>query len=500
MARRPHHRIPDFQRLATSEAGRNLARRIGRREFVRTTGGLFVAAAIDACGDGTNGPGPKGTVRVTITGLMPGFASAGTATIVGPGLGAPLQVPLPAVSEGELEVPVGTYTVIYEPPAGYTMAPGESNEVDVTVVEDEVVDVGFEVVAATATLRIEVVGGEGATQGSAQVLRTDIPGQVAVVVPVGQSGIAEASLLPGEYRVTFTPAPGFQVTAGTQNPQEVELTAETLTTVTFTVEAISAPTGVLFHSDWSTALGVTAAALRDTGKAKPWGFHGGSTGSIVTAASLGLTNWPTANAFRCQRQTHQMSVDIGAPSAGSARHFRYYLQVTYDDTHGAASNGMIEHGVETADALDGGGDGMNFYRIPRNNGTWFPGFREISTGYRYIAPGLSLLKNHTYRLEWRLAYGASTYTVQVRIFNASGVQVASDEDFHRVLPAPESTGAKLGSESFAYTASDHRYFRVGCNGPSSNFPLGGDASDTLFVHGAVAISTTDWCGPYAEGI
>ena len=31
---------------------------------------------------------------------------------------------------------------------------------------------------------------------------------------------------------------------------------------------------------------------------------------------------------------------------------------------------------------------MVFYRIPRSNGTWFPGYCEISSGWRWVGTGL----------------------------------------------------------------------------------------------------------------
>ena len=51
----------------------------------------------------------------------------------------------------------------------------------------------------------------------------------------------------------------------------------------------------------------------------------------------------------------KVQADLGAPTANSHRYFRYYLQVTYGDDHGGASESNIEHGVETAASTIGGG-------------------------------------------------------------------------------------------------------------------------------------------------
>lgn len=248
---------------------------------------------------------------------------------------------------------------------------------------------------------------------------------------------------------------------------------------------------LLFSSEWNTT-GISSTAFRD---GTVWDGNGGSAGLVDSAASMGITNWPTTNAYRVTNQYNTLWKDLGVPSPGETRYFRYYLQVLYDDTHGAASVGNLEHGVETADAELGGGDGMNFYRIPRNDGTWWPGYREISTGYRYVADGLSLDKDRTYRLEWSLAYEETTYSVQVRIYDDTGALVATEDDFYQFLPLVLPS-TRLGSENFTYTPIDHQWFRVGINGPSSNFPLEGDANDPLFAHGAVCIRNDTWCGAY----
>lgn len=222
----------------------------------------------------------------------------------------------------------------------------------------------------------------------------------------------------------------------------------------------------------------------------------------MPASSLGLTNWPGGNVYRVGTNashqgmilTHQIVADLGAPSPGTSRHFRYYLQVRYGDDHGAATEGMIEHGVESSPSPMGGGRGMNFYRVPRNDGTWWPGYRDISSGYRYVASGLRLLKHRTYRLEWRLAYGPTTYRVAVRIHDEHGNVVATEDDFHMVLPRRDQ-GTTLGAQAFTYDPRDHRYFRIGINGPTSNYPMQSMRDEDLFLHGAVAVCEQDWCGP-----
>jgi hypothetical protein len=285
-------------------------------------------------------------------------------------------------------------------------------------------------------------------------------------------------------------------------------------TATVTVSTVITPpppppptTGsAVFASRWGTATGTSQSAYLDSGNPTPWGFvccSSNSNSAISTAASLGLADWPVANVYRVGMQagasgiqTHQIQVDLGAPSANSHRYFRYYLQVPYGDDHGTSSESTIEHGVETTSATNSGGRGLNLMRLPRNDGTWFPVFRDIASGWRYVASGLRLAKNRTYRMEWHATYLASTYSIQVRIYDAAGTLVATENDFFQYLPV-RNTSARLGAITFPYVAADHRYFRVGTNGPSSNFPMANLRTDNLFLHGAMAVCTTGWCGPVA---
>lgn len=480
---------------------------VDRRGFVRATGGLLVGAMFSsACEEGTL----TGTVSFQITGLPPGTTDAGRATITGFAIADPINVDLKSATSGSVEVPVGTYSVTYQPPTGFGMSPGETNVADVIVGADEVTQLSFAVESAVGSIRVTVQGvAVGSTDcGSALIRRIDIAGQPQIELIIPIAGTATMNVASGTYRVTMAAPDGHRVAAGQVNPRDVVVETAGQGSVTFIVESTPAPTGVLFHSDWSTALGVTAAAFRDAGKARPWTFHcctANVNSSIVTAASLGLEKWPTTNVYRVGTQaifpsqiaTHQIEVDLGAPSPDSHRYFRLYLQVTHGDAHGNGTEGSVEHGFETAES--GGGDGLNLMRIPRNNGTWFPAYREIATGIRYVAPGLNLLKNSTYRIEMHLAYGTSTYTIEVRIFDEDGVQVASEADFYQYVPV-NNTGLRLGAATFNYVPAHHRFLRVGTNGPSSNFPMNNLVDQDLYLHGAVAVSDSGWLGPYNNGI
>jgi hypothetical protein len=286
-------------------------------------------------------------------------------------------------------------------------------------------------------------------------------------------------------------------------------------TVTVTVPAPAppppapGPTGRLtFASDWRTATGTSSTAFSDGGM---WtGYAGGNAQNvdIRSASSLGLSNWPTANAYRVGNQptsptsiaTHQMWKDLGAPAPGAQRYYRLYMQMVYPDALGNGTVGNIEHGIESADAAMGGGDGMNLIRIPRSNGTWFLGYRDIRTAQRWYASDLQLLKNRTYRLEWHLAFSSSNYTVEIRVYNENGALVATAADFRPSMGTGATQTLNLDRVPWSSgAAAPYRYFRIGTNGPSSNYPIGTLGGQTLYVHGAVATSSEGWAGPYVSG-
>ncbi len=104
-----------------------------------------VIPALLGCGSANPQAGPSGTVTVTITGLGPAIASGGSVTVT-PGSGPPIVLSLPVSGVASSVVPAGTYHVVYTPPAGHTLAQGESGDRDVQVVADQTTQVGFVVV------------------------------------------------------------------------------------------------------------------------------------------------------------------------------------------------------------------------------------------------------------------------------------------------------------------------------------------------------------------
>jgi hypothetical protein len=459
-----------------------------------------------------------GTLRLVVSGVDPAAPGAGTATIQRTDIPGQAPTPVSVPPSGALDTPLapGTYLAAFAAPAGYELTPGQNNPRSTLVIGDQTSIVAFQVgtIAADGSLHVVVDGLDAAAAdgGNLEVLRTDISGQTPVVYGILASGILDVTLAPGAYRLTYAAPTNHQLSPGQQNPRTMAIQSSQTAPTTFQVMVIPPPVGILFSSDWRTGTGQTTAAIRDTSQAASWDTHQGSgfaSSGIETAAALGLTNWPTANAFIVRAfddspdrlASAQIHRNLGTPTNGSHRYFRLYAAMLWGDSHGDGTTGHGEHGIESAAVGSGGGTGWNLYQIPNSDGTWFPGFREISTGVRYVADGLTLAKNATYRLEWHLAYGAGSYQVQVRIYNAAGTLVGDEDDFYLRSPLIDQT-QRLGAGMFTLAdATNHGWFRVGCNGPGSNFPLSNIVANEPFrAHGAVAVSDSNWIGPYSNGI
>ncbi|HYC52479.1 MAG TPA: hypothetical protein VEB19_15310 [Gemmatimonadaceae bacterium] len=459
-------------------------------------------------------------LRVVVSGVAASAPNAGSIDVLRsdiPGQ-SPVNFTIPISGSLETTLQPGAYSVDYTPVTGYQLTAGQTDPRNVTLLGGQTAITTFQVTEITAagTLRLTVTGIDAgaANGGSAQVQRTDVGGQTPLSINVPLSGTVDSPLQPGTYSVTYTAPPGRRLTAGQTNPQSITIASSATGSVAFQIEQVPAAVGIVFHSDWSTAVGTSDAAKRDTSSSTPWGGVRGNSSAVETLATAGLdAAWPTANAFVIRVPAGQSSlgaawsqpyINLGLPGNGSHRFFRMYTAMLWADSHGHGNtlfgstvpgSGNVEHGVESADITGtGGGDGFNPMWLCNANGHWMFAWRDINTGQRFNCDTILLNKFATYRVEFHVAYGATTYTVQVRIYDGAGVLVLDDADL-------VSNGVSLTNATFAYTPAEHQEFRVGCNGPTSNYgDTGTQAGDAFRAHGAVAISDTDWCGPYANGI
>lgn len=278
----------------------------------------------------------------------------------------------------------------------------------------------------------------------------------------------------------------------------------------------SPPATRLMFSTFRTQ-GNTTTAFRDTDKFTVNAFGTGQESGVVSAVSLGISDWPTTNIFQGRVHTSSawptvtVQYNWGAPIVGEIRYLRFYLQVRFPNTLTPdATEGNLIHGIETADAETGGGDGYAFMILPKTDGTFFVGFRDVA-GHRFYCDNTFFNKNTTYRVEIKREFTTSTsYIATVRIYDASGTLLTDSgnsavggNNWTQYLPT-NNPSIYMRDTPITSTLIAHTVERFGNNGPGTNFPgtstYGTQATvvegEDWYSFGAIALGTQDWLGAY----
>lgn len=216
---------------------------ISRRAFVKTSGGIFVAAGLGgACsGDGWAPPTPTGSLRAVVSGLDPSAASGGQVTVTALDVAGftPITVTLPASGDSGTvpDIPVGNYRLAYTPPSDHALGVGEVNPKDTAVTANAQTTVTWAVTVAQSTIRVTVTGlaANAASGGSASILRIDISGQSPVILSIPPGGTADLGVTIGAYSVLYTPPSGYNVNSGVPNPQNLAAISGPVVVATFAV-------------------------------------------------------------------------------------------------------------------------------------------------------------------------------------------------------------------------------------------------------------------------
>ena len=455
----------------------------------------------------------SGTLEIEIDGLDGSAVTGGSAQVLRTDIGGqtPLTVAIPDDGSAVASLVPGSYAVTYSPPANHSLAPGEVATKNVPVQAEGVSSVSYEVrfSAPVGTLAIEVTGlADGATSGgSASALRTDVSGIPAVVIAVPAGGFADTVVAAGTYSVTYSAPSGHVLAPGETNPQTVTIAVGGGDAATFDVDETGpTPTGVVFHSDWSTALGKSLEAMRDTESETPWTLKtGNGTGSEVIS-SAGL-DFPSANVLAVIAEDGDGDGDassnivrytsIPVPAAGESLFYRWYIRVSTPDEHDAISNDPETHPIQ--DGFTIGDTNWAFQIITSDDGTWRASY-ELDSGpnsgdLRYIGRNIAFEKNVTYRFELQLhRINASQFNLHARVYDADDVLLYDDDDWSSANG--ETTLAENPTLNFN-SVSNLNGLNAGFNGlggPSTLMPF------PLYYQGAFCVRTDDWCGPYEGGI
>jgi hypothetical protein len=265
--------------------------------------------------------------------------------------------------------------------------------------------------------------------------------------------------------------------------------------------------GVMFLSDFRTATGRTAAALRDTGKAVPWDVIAGNGVLNTVVASTGL-DFPTSNVLRVQGgwrsspagaaaenpRLEQSNQHLAIPAVGQSTYYRWYIRVVAPNTYTADN---LTHPIQ-----DGtNGEYTNWQQEVRTatNGTWTLSW-NMNGGGQNPWPNnrwtlnTALQKNQTYRVEMQIhRTGTSTFNMHVRVYNSANVQIAGDAQFRNASgSATLANNTSLRFLNVNYLTGFQAGFN-GLNGGSQGmYPV------MLYYQGGFAITRSGWAGAYGS--
>jgi hypothetical protein len=508
------------RRSGSPSGGRRKQRSRGgaksRRDFVKTTVGVIAAVAglpgCEASGDPPTPPPGTATVRISVTGLA-GANSGGMVTVndAVQTLSVTLPAPVNGTSTADATgVPPGPYTAIYTPPAGFQLVDPTQSPTTFTLVADQIhqFDVACQAIAS-GTVSVTATGITGAAAGgTASAIKSDQTGSTFTAnLPAPTSGSSSGVLtgLPaGNYGVTYSPPSGFQLVNPGSATSFVDVSAGGSAAVQFACQALPAG-ALLFQSDWSTGLGNTTSALRDTNQAKPWTQALIPTGAanvseVVSAAGLGFPAGMT-NVLRIRHLANtvrsggvQAQAIWPAPGVGQSLFFRVYLRNEIADSAGDLTGALNGH--HPIEPISGNcAFAYNWTFSSKNDGTFPISFNTLEdafprTRWRLGKPTQNLLKNHTYRLEWRITRVSNGHTVSVRIYDQSGTLVFDDNN----IWDSQGTATLAAQPVLVITNSCLDKLFVGTNGPSSF--NGMFTSDQFNYFGGVMVRSDTWCGAY----
>jgi hypothetical protein len=266
--------------------------------------------------------------------------------------------------------------------------------------------------------------------------------------------------------------------------------------ITVTVPLPPPPTGaMLFASDWSSATGITSAALMDAGKSLPWNLIGGQGLEVVPSAGL---DFPTANVLKVNvlqvtsgfgllRRTGLPTLQLGA-----SRYYRWYSRVTIPD--GVSTSDPETHPHQDGNAGSQTNWSFNVYHNA-GGGTWRPQLRHSVGPWpnnRWTGPALS--KSATYRFELQVQrVSETTFNMHVRIYGSNNVLLFDDDDFRN----DNGTATLASNPTFAFNSvANTDGFNAGLNGLAGT---DWHPSAVYMYQGGIAICATTWCGAYVAG-
>jgi hypothetical protein len=256
--------------------------------------------------------------------------------------------------------------------------------------------------------------------------------------------------------------------------------------------------GVVFESNWDTAVGLTANAVKD-GSVWPnyWEFNGGSSVQLLSVVSGGVNGH---NALRVQQRGSSYAANLQvdnfiAPSKDY--YLRYYMK--NDDTSSSGDH------IVTVDTYQY--PNLTFMRKYGGPSSFRAVMSLYGCGYTYPighwTAAQQLSNGQWYRLEYFVHFVDATHVqVHPRVYNSAGTLIMSDAEFQQ---SDYKAGGTWNGRDDWTLASYYAGGNSFCVDPNwmNDFGLGNNgqqgAADTgqYWYFSAVQLRTDTWPGPVA---
>jgi hypothetical protein len=259
---------------------------------------------------------------------------------------------------------------------------------------------------------------------------------------------------------------------------------------------VAPPGGVVFESNWSTAVGTSATAVRDGNRwMNYWEFNNNTSVQLLSVVAGGPPGY--ANALKVVQRGSSYAANLQNDNvlpASTDFYLRFYMR---NDDNSTAGDHIVT--VDTWDYAN-----LTFMRKNGGSSSWRYVSSLYGCGYTYPVghwgPSVALSNGAWYRFEYFVHFVDATHVqVRTRVYDAAGTQILGDGD----IKQSDFGGATWNGRSDWTWAS---YYAAGysfCVNPVkvTSFALGNNgqagAADTglPWYFAGIQIRTDRWPGP-----
>jgi len=259
---------------------------------------------------------------------------------------------------------------------------------------------------------------------------------------------------------------------------------------------VAPPGGVIFESNWNTAVGTSATAVRDgTRWLNYWEFNGGTTVQLLSVVAGGPPGY--ANALKVVQRGSSYAANLQQNNVlplSTDFYVRFYMR---NDDNSVAGDHIVMVDYQRFSNL-------TFMRKYSGASSWRFVSSLYGCGYTYPighwGPSVALSNGAWYRFEYFVHFVDATHVqVHVRVYDAAGTQILGDGDMNQTDFGGFAWNGRSDWTWASYYAAGYSF----CVDPVwvTNFALGNNgqqgAADTglPWYFAGIQIRTDRWPGP-----